>query len=163
MSSYLAWDGSCWARADRTGKKGTRTQACTHARTHTPMHWQIHLWTQTHRILFMHACKDTQTHHTHTCLHLTSSQRDNPDGFLVTAVTRERERGRESLCGAQTPDDSRLLTSSFIVCVCVCFVPQTSHRSNNMLKWRISRADAIWRLGQLISVWTGVMHADAGD
>lgn len=91
MSSYLAWGGSCWARADRTGTEGTRT--------HRRLQWQA----QTHKQLFMLT-------HIYTCLHLPPSQDDNPDGILVTAVTRERE-------GACTANSRLRKTADMQFCV----------------------------------------------
>lgn len=56
--------------------------------------------------------------HIYTYLHLPPSQCDNPDGILVTAVTRERE-------GACTTDSRLCKTADMQLCVfCVVKQPQ---------------------------------------
>lgn len=97
MSSYLAWGGSCWAGADRTGKEGTHTHTHTHSDRYNSGPWHTS----------SHSCMHVDTH-TPVCTFLPSSQCDNPDGILVTAVTRGREPARTTNSGLCNAADIQL-------------------------------------------------------
>lgn len=100
-----------------------------HAQTHTS--WQIQWQSRTHKQLFMHAWSRT---HLSAPFSLTV---DNPDGILVTAVTRERE-------AAPSPNSRLCKAADIQLCVfCVVNQPQellgrTKARHSTQPKDRVS-------------------------